>query len=336
MRQPQSAVRILLAIDARTGATIWKKESRLLPESNDSNALAPLLWSSAALIANNTVFVGALDRATQPSSWLVALDLHSGAERWRTRFGGGLPLPFETTTGQLPDPETWLACTRPAYTAGMLLIGDNLGTLAALDGETGQPVWVYRYQRRRAVNTSRFGQSSLRRGWRNAAIHVSGTRFVVAPEDSNQAFCFFTNPSPVADRPLGHVNFVLNNVWERNGLSQVLGFNQGVVYFAGRDRPEDLDVVEAWAPAGDQRLQPWPSAAPLATPIAGALIVGDNWLYVSTDKYVYRIDRSSGAISNPLITHEAAPGQFLGDLFLAKEGLLIAAPMGLSFWSHRK
>ena len=336
VRQATRDTRSLLAVHSKTGATLWQRTAKNPSPNDHSASKSTLLWSSAALVTEDSIHIGAHDTASQPNSWLVTLDLSSGQERWRTRIGGGVPLPFETRAGQLPRPETWVSCTRPALIAGSILVGDNLGTLAALDFRTGQPIWVYRYERRRAVNTSRFGQSSLKRGWDDSSIHAEGLRFVVSPEDSDRAFCFFTNPPPVSDRPLSHVDFVLNDVWERSGLSRVLGFNNGTVYLAGRDRSEDLDVVEAWTPAGEEHLQAWSSPAPMDTPVAGALIVGDNGLYVSTDKYVYCINRSSGEVSNPLITHEASPGLFLGDLYLTREGLLIAAPMGLSFWSHGK
>lgn len=337
VRQPSKNRRVLMALDTQTGDTLWSLTSRQKkPDEKVETDVSHLLWSSQAIIEGDTVYIGAHDGATQPRSWLVALDLSTGTVRWMTCFGHGVPLPYETASGQLPGEEQWVTCSAPAHTAGLILITDNLGTIAAVEAQRGYPRWVYRYERRKAVDTSRFGQSSLRRGWRRSRIFVDGDRFIVNPEDSDEALCFFTNPSPVADRPVSHVNFVLNDVLDRNGLSQVLGFQEGVVYLAGRNQLEDIDVVEAWTPAGEDRLHQWPSPAPVDTPVAGALFMGENSLYISTASYVYHINRSSGAVSDPVIAREASPGRFLGDLFLTEQGLLTAAPAGLCFWKNGK
>lgn len=100
-----------LALDAATGKIIWRQTS-LFPAR------------SAPLVAGGVVAVVA------QNGWLMSYDQQTGAEGWR--FLGSVGIPPMTAVG---------ITGAPAYADGIIVAGFSTGVLAAIDANSGTPVW---------------------------------------------------------------------------------------------------------------------------------------------------------------------------------------------------
>lgn len=102
------------------------------------------LHGTAPAVDADTVY------ATFPSGFVVALDLTSGAERWRHDLGAAL-------------------LSSPAISGGVLYVGSNDGRLSALDRRTGDVVWSFK----------------VSAAWVASSPAVSGNTVVVGCWDGN-------------------------------------------------------------------------------------------------------------------------------------------------------
>jgi outer membrane protein assembly factor BamB len=152
----------LYALDTASGSVTWKLDtgggdvSRRLPATDppyDYDYMA-----SSPVCSENSVYVGTAD------GHLLAVDLASGAERWRFETNGKIrssPLlhadeiyfgswdqhvyALNAATGE----EVWKFDTggvvqaSPAYGEGKIFIGSRNPKIFALDAETGLPAWEY-------------------------------------------------------------------------------------------------------------------------------------------------------------------------------------------------
>ncbi len=123
LTEPPSTV---TALDVRTGKRIWKFEPKI-PATTKTLGFPPVNRGVAAL--DDLVFVGTTD------AWLYALDLETGAERWRT---------------QVADNDTGHAITlAPLALDGKVIVGISggeagiRGFVDAYDAKSGERVWRF-------------------------------------------------------------------------------------------------------------------------------------------------------------------------------------------------
>ena len=123
----------MAAIEAASGATIW---------SADPSALDPLLEDARArgpvAVSGDTAVV--VMRKNQPAQRLVSMtmlgvSMRDGSPRWVTPIGSAGVLPYRRDNAYNQA---------PLARRGVIYVADPLGVVAAVEAESGRPVWVRR------------------------------------------------------------------------------------------------------------------------------------------------------------------------------------------------
>src|SRR5262249_11168903 len=102
---------------------------------------------STAVVAAEDVDIDPADPYHMKSAWaLVAYDVATGAERWRSTWksGGGYDAPRAVTYS--PDGKRIYATGESYVSGNPLLTGDSVLTTIAYDAATGNQVWRAAYQ----------------------------------------------------------------------------------------------------------------------------------------------------------------------------------------------
>ena len=103
-----------------------------------------------------------------------------------------------------------------------------------------------------------------------------------------------------------------------------------LIWYPVKNRHDtDAAIVHMLAPGDDRRIHRWISSAPLDTLPRFRGAISENAVYVASKRYVYRIDRTVGAVGEPLLAREAEPPSGLGPLVAANGGLVIDTADGL-------
>ena len=321
-----SAGRVVVALDQGTGAVRWKVEPLAAALLDGPGAEGTLIFDDAPLIADDAVFVTAHDDTATPRSYLTAFDAGTGALRFVVRIGSGLPMAFAS------EGATALGgggSAPAAFAEGLVFVCDNLGTIAAIEAASGAPRWLYRYPRRGGADAETAG--SLGRGWDANPVVVSRGRVAVAPDDADSLFVLAVRPPAAAPETRGRRDYILHASLPRRGFTQMIDFDGGAAVLSGRDGDSDAAIVHMLAPGDERRIHRWISSAPLDTLPRFRGAISENAVYVASKRYVYRIDRTGGAVGDPLLAREADPPRGLGPLVAANGGLVIATADGLEF-----
>jgi alcohol dehydrogenase (cytochrome c) len=163
----------VIALDAKTGATVWDHAIELSPPATSANR-AMFNLRSAPLIAGDKVIQGVTSSAGPGGGFIVALDINTGNEVWRfhTTARPGGPggntwndLPVEKRTGgSVWDQGTWdpdlnlvyygagatddtAPLLKPSTVPGVTNDGLYSNSTIALDANTGQLKWHYQHLR---------------------------------------------------------------------------------------------------------------------------------------------------------------------------------------------
>ena len=310
--------RILVALSAEDGSLLWRRSSKAGPDGS-----LRLIWDQGPKLSGDHLYLTAFDGDANPSSYALCLDAKTGETLWITRTGGGVPLPFAGEDQDYRPARAWLGACRPVLDGGSLLILDNLGSFAILDAATGRPLRSYRYPRRQVEARSRSDMASLPRGWAEGRVLVGHSLTLLIPEDSDQALALHRRlPSDLKRRQNGS-NAILSDTYARGMMTRAVGLRGDRLILSGIDPMEQLPALEAWEPSGDTLL-PWPAPAPLESPIQGRAAMTRNGVYVSSSRYVYRVDVVSGAVSNPILSREAEGPGGLGHVLALPGGIILA------------
>lgn len=307
----------LIALSAADGRLMWRTRA---PTEGEGEAV----WDPAPLILEDTLLATLVTPGEMPTSWVVCLDLADGTERWRARIGSGVPLPFRDEDGEDRPAPFWTGCSPVATEAGLLFCCDNLGTFACLEADTGRPRWCYRYPRRRIDGTGAFDTGALSRGWNREPVRIERGVVAVAPDDSDALHVFFVRPPGDEPRRASNANFLRADSIPRLGMQQFIGFENGEIYLSGRSLLAVGAVVRKLTPFGRERLEPWDAPAPLDGRGPGRANLTRKRVYVSSSRYVYAVDRESGALTPPLLSPEDRGEIELGHPVPTGRGLLIA------------
>lgn len=97
------------------------------------------------------------------SIYLVGLDLGSGERRWVRLIGSAGALPFQTA-GRFPE--------RITVHDGIIYRGDEIGLVAAIEMDTGRPVWVRRFR------SVQLYDNEVRPPWSSSGPIVRGTDLI--------------------------------------------------------------------------------------------------------------------------------------------------------------
>jgi hypothetical protein len=238
----------LIAFDVARRSTLWKVELR---GEGTKSAHLPIHFSSAPAVVGDRLYVaGAVrdqgdDRPTaKEEAHLFCLDRATGDVLWRRFLGYGdtdAPPDFPPLSG-LP----------PAVGRGVVVAVTGLGVAAACDARTGEPLWLFRYDRRPARERERLLEQEreqlvhLRSGWMREPPRIAGDSVYFAPFDAEEMFACWLRGAKApghgfeveqwaTDRAKGH----------RHSLFEYVGGLLGgrILYVGRRDARPALSVT---------------------------------------------------------------------------------------------
>ena len=206
---------------------------------------------------------------------------------------------------------------------GRIFVNTNLGSVACLDLETGQIVWLVRYQRATASADEAYARPDRFRYRDLTPCMIVGTQVVCAPQDCPELFAL--------DSASGQL------LWSTDAervddANQLLGAYQQNLIVSG-DRLYWLDAssgqVLAAFPAGG--VGEMSTALPSPRGYGRGLIVGDRVYWPTQNEiFVFDAQQSSDAIGKPPAIRERlrleTRGAEGGNLTLFGDGLIIAGP----------
>lgn len=131
----------IYAVDARDGRVRWRVDPAELEGLNDASVRGP------ATIVDDTVIVTVRQSIRTRRLVLLTmlgLDAATGEVRWRRPLGSAGSLPFQQYN-RLSE--------APASTRGLVIRGDEIGVIAAIEASSGRPVWVRRARSVQATAT---------------------------------------------------------------------------------------------------------------------------------------------------------------------------------------
>ena len=186
------AARRLYAFEALTGKLLWKQD---VPWKSGDNSEPRGLVGAPPAVADGRVFLPVYDAVGTIDMSLLALDLYSGRQLWKTFLVSG-----QQETNLFGNILREMASQPPAADADKVLFCSNLGTISALHAESGQLLWTRLYQRAE-VDTYQNGMMSRREAtFGNGFPAYDGERFLCTPRDGSHAFLVNANDGEVIEK----------------------------------------------------------------------------------------------------------------------------------------
>ena len=171
---------------------------------------------------------------------------------------------------------------------GVLYVCTNLGVVAAVRAADRSLEWMFRYNRMVPVDSRRYSRHHfyVTGGWPSRPVEVLADRLLVAPSDSRYLYSLARWPNSVGD-------LVLNDPVEKESRLAWVGADAERLFFlvrrlAGRTDPQV--AVQCTDHSGSFLWQSDP--LPILEPPAGLPAQTDRYLYIPTDRLVYRVDLS--------------------------------------------
>lgn len=268
----------VICLDARTGAPIWMRRLDRLDGADDMDGLFPF---GAPIIAEGAVFVLARKISPQAltSTYLVSLELDSGATRWARHI---------VSSGSIRRAAR--AFSTIVHANGDLFIGGGVGAIARLNASTGETRWLVRF----SVPINPTPHEQARRPWEIltplVASGAAGGRVVALQPGTRRVL--------VLDRETGEViethDAATREGW--NGPAYLLGDDQTLFAIGREVRAFHMDNLAAPI---------WSSSDADLPPIRGRVQVVDRSLIVPTDEGIFILDGRTGT---PLHVLDVEPG----------------------------
>jgi hypothetical protein len=177
---------------------------------------------------------------------LYCLDARTGTLVWHRFLGYG-----DTEAAPELPPLSGLA---PAVANSVVVAVSGLGVAAALDADTGDMLWLLRYDRKPVRERDRLTewpdkQVHLGSGWFREAPRIAGDMVFFAPIDSDQRYgCWLRGHQDAADGEFYLQQWAVArnaNPGRNSLLEQVAGIAGDRIYFVGR-RDERAGVIETY------------------------------------------------------------------------------------------
>jgi outer membrane protein assembly factor BamB len=286
----------VVALSASTGDLIWQfgkfvPEVAVVAEGKEKKAapLASVRVNSLA-VAEGKVFVAVAAVKQETEFSVIALDVRSGAELWRTRLCSQV---FRGVLGRGSHPAP------PVYSQGVVYVSTNLGAVAAVDAADGAIRWLATYN---AFNPAR-RRVALRNDdcWANNAPIVYRGLLLAAPQDSDHLVAFDLRDGA--------------RKWQapRLGMRYLVGADGGLAVLAG---PRIATVEVATGRVAFLSKEQWDV---VARPAMSA-----SALWLPTQRALIEVDRKTG---RPVLEYRCDGPRQAGNLVLA-DGLMLSASFG--------
>ncbi|MEK6677232.1 MAG: PQQ-binding-like beta-propeller repeat protein [Planctomycetota bacterium] len=203
----------IVCLEAQSGRLLWKAGDLLATERTTEAIL-----DSAPIVRNGRVYlVGRRRRSFGfEDAYLLCLDANSGHLRFKTHLGSASTAIFGSKTATL---------SIAAMSDHTVYVCTNLGTIASVDGATGQVQWLRVYVRDAPGLMPGSGWSSRERmPWEVNPVFVSGGRVICLPTDSASVL--------VLDATNGRLLKEIRTD-RLDGIQTLLGVQGDTLYIAG-------------------------------------------------------------------------------------------------------
>jgi outer membrane protein assembly factor BamB len=142
---------------------------------NEAPATEEALYTGPPVVGGSRVVVGELSPGQGANAAIVCYDLWSRKVLWRRVLGSGFHILAE---GKPPAFEVAISLQ-----AGTLYVNTNLGMIAAIRLEDGEPLWLHVYERRLGEQAAAEPLDLPTSKQRPHPCLVAGSRVIVAPAD---------------------------------------------------------------------------------------------------------------------------------------------------------
>lgn len=209
-----------------------------------------------------------------------------------------------------------------AVRRGVAYVCTNLGVVTAVQVAPHELLWSFRYNRLAPTDARRFHRENMfvTGGWPSRAPIALAERLLVSPEDSRYLYSLARWPSSEGD-------LILHDPVEKESHLAWIGANEDELYFLVRRwRDQAHQSVQATDHHGGIRWETPP--LPGDEPVVGVPAMGRRFLYLPTDRRIYRIDLSATGFSDMVTMPPDSVGvpipRFgaLGDLVVTDEYLI--------------
>jgi hypothetical protein len=245
--------------------------------------------------------------------YLACLDANDGQPRWVTFLCQGAPVSREPDWNRqeimaFPD----MPASPLALAEHLVVVGTNLGIVAAVDSLSGELVWAYRYQR---VASG----PKVPAGWPRAPVRVANQRCHVTPSDSGEWLELWALPRD------GRLE--AHPPRRKRDFESLLGIVDGCAYLLERNAAETLVARIGLADGRRYDAQPLQPGETLR----GLPLLTAKSLVVVTDRTLYRFDLARDLFLEEVVEPRAGERErLLGAATPAFGGLLLATPRGFA------
>ncbi len=207
-------LRVLVRIDSATGKVLWKTERPRLGRDAFINRVSIL---SPPVIRGNVAYTAGAFHEGYFKYYLMAFDTRNGDLKWKRRIGGG-----QQALNLFGRPFRELIGCMPALFGGRIYLCSNLGFVSCLDAESGEILWVSRYNRLPISTTQTHQLPPVDVTWYSRPPLVTQGLVLVTPVDSRFLYAYDANTGKLKWAVAAEGDHVL------------LGVTRGKVYTAGR------------------------------------------------------------------------------------------------------
>ena len=292
----------------------WNAEGHILWEVKSSNLELPVRgggsrsvnFEGTPIADAQNVYVAVTDRRDEIRIYVACFEAETGTRRWIKDLGTARPEP-DQGMGAFNMGMNASASSAGDYhhrlltlDGSMLYYLTNLGSVVAIEAETGATRWVAAYPHQENNQSGRGGERDL-----NPAV-VHEDKVIVAPSDANAIFAF--------DAASGRLLWKTEPISDDVKLSHILGVAKGRLVASG-DRVLLFDVqsgklVSTWPDSGNKSMEGY----------GRGLLAGDL-IYWPTRTEIHVLDQRTGLKAQPPIklqeTYHTAGGNLAaGDGYL--------------------
>ncbi len=292
------------------GHFLWEVKSSNLELPNRPGGSRSVNFEGTPIADAQNVYVAVTDRRDEIRIYVACFEAETGTRRWIKDLGTARP---EPDPGMGFMPMTPSSSSAGDYHHRLLTLDGatlyyltNLGSVVAIEAETGATRWLAAYPHLENYQSGRAGERDL-----NPAVVYDG-KVIVAPSDANAIYAF--------DAASGRLVWKTEAISDDVKLSHLLGVAKGRLVATG-DRVLLFDVQTG------KLVSTWPDSGNMEGYGRG-LLAGDL-IYWPTRSEIHVLDQRSGLKAQPPIKLQETYGQTGGNLAAGDGYLIVGQADGL-------
>ena len=287
------------------GRILWEVKSSNLELPNRAGSIRSVNFEGTPIADAQNVYVAITDRRDEIRIYVACFEAETGTRRWIKDLGTARPEP-DPGMGFMPFNQTLSAPNDYHHRlltldGSMLYYLTNLGSVIAIEAETGATRWLAAYPHLETGQSGRNTDRDL-----NPAV-VYEDKVIVAPSDANAIYAF--------DKTTGRLLWKTEAISEDVKLSHLLGVAKGRLVATG-DRVLLFDVQTG------KLLSTWPDSGNKSMEGYGRGLLAGDLIYWPTKAEIYILDQRNGLKTAPPIKLLETYNQPGGNL-VAGDGYLV-------------